>query len=200
MLKQLLPHLDWSYLNHDGRQRILSEQAIENFWQEKMAKKSSDEWLLVTPTKDDEDKLIVCIPCDDQSMRCNLIETYSSLLNWSKSEPFCVNQRQLANTDTKYLYDKLVQECKTSEIEPPSLNSVKSWIFAVRNFSVDEILNEIVGMDDDIHRLLVAMYSNTPKDLITYWGGHPNLLLEAMGNHPKNEDDLFHVHYMEKDA
>jgi hypothetical protein len=44
------------------------------------------------------------------------------------------------------------------------------------------------------------VYSNTPKDLITYWGGHPNLLLEAMGKHPKNEDDLFHVHYQVTDA
>ena len=68
------------------------------------------------------------------------------------------------------------------------------------NFSVDEILNEIVGMDDNIHRLLEAVYSNTPKDLITYWSGHPNLLLEAMGKHPKNEDDLFHVHYQVTDA
>ena len=200
MLRQLLPHLDWSYLNHDGRQRILSEQAKENLQQEKMAKKSSNEWLLVTPTKDDEDKLIACISCDDQSMGCNLIKIYSSLLNRSKSEPLCVNWRQLANADAKYLHDKLVQECKKSEIEPPSLNSVKTWIFATWNFSVDEILNEIVGMDDNIHRLLEAMYSNTPKDLITYWGGHPNLLLEAMGNHPKNEDDLFHDHYQEKDA
>jgi hypothetical protein len=44
------------------------------------------------------------------------------------------------------------------------------------------------------------MYLSTPKDQITYWGGHPNLLLEAMGNYPKNEDDLFHAHYQEKDA
>ena len=61
-------------------------------------------------------------------------------------------------------------------------------------------MNEIIGMHDNIHRLLQAMYSNTPKDLITYWGGHPKLLLEAMEKHPKNEDNLFHVHYQEKDA
>jgi len=54
---------------------------------------------------------------------------------------------------------------------------------------VDEILNEIVGIDNNIQRLLEAMYSNNPKHLITYLGGHPNLLLEAMGNHHKNEDD-----------
>ncbi len=45
-------------------------------------------------------------------------------------------------------------------------------------------MNEIIGMDDNIHQLLEAMYSNTPKDLITYWGGHPKLLLEAMGETP----------------
>jgi hypothetical protein len=105
-----------------------------------------------------------------------------------------------ANADAKYLYDKLVQECKMLEIESPSLNLVKTWVLAARNFSIDEILNEKVGVDDNIHQLLEAMYSNTPTDQITYWGGHPNLLLEAMGNHPKNEDDLFHVHYKEKDA
>jgi hypothetical protein len=61
-------------------------------------------------------------------------------------------------------------------------------------------MNEIIGMDDNIHQLLQAMYSNTPKDLITYWDGHPKLLLEAMGKHPKNEDNLFHVRYQKKDA
>jgi hypothetical protein len=35
MLRQLLPNLDWSYLNRDGRQRILSEQAKENLRQAK---------------------------------------------------------------------------------------------------------------------------------------------------------------------
>jgi hypothetical protein len=52
-----------------------------------MAKRSSDVWLLVTPTKDDEDELISCVSCDDQSIGCNLIKIYSSLLNRSKSEP-----------------------------------------------------------------------------------------------------------------
>ena len=61
-------------------------------------------------------------------------------------------------------------------------------------------MNEIIGMDDNIHQLLEAIHSNTPKDLITYSGGHPNLLLEAVGKHPKNEDNLFRVHYQEKDA
>ena len=56
-------------------------------------------------------------------------------------------------------------------------------------------MNEIIGMDDNIHRLLGAVYSNTRKDLITYWGGHPKLLLEVMGKHLKNEDNLFHVHF-----
>jgi hypothetical protein len=54
-----------------------------------------------------------------------------------------------------------------------SFNSVKAWILTARYFSFNEIMNEIIGMDDNIHRLLEAMYSNTPKDLITYWGGHP---------------------------
>ena len=79
-------------------------------------------------------------------MGCHLIETYSSLFNWSKSETLRVNWRQFANADSKYLYDKLVRKCKISEIEPSSLNSIETWIFAVRNFSVDEILNEIVGI------------------------------------------------------
>ena len=61
-------------------------------------------------------------------------------------------------------------------------------------------MNEIIGMDDNIYRLLEAIYSNTPRDLITYWSGHPKLLLGTMGKHTKNEDNLFHVHYQEKDA
>ena len=69
-----------------------------------------------------------------------------------------------------------------------------------QDFSLDEIMNEIIGMDDNIHRLLAGNVLNTPKDPITYWDGHPNLLLEAMGKHPKNEDNLFHAHYQEKDA
>ena len=102
----------------------------------------------------------------------------------SKSEYHCFNQRQLSNRETEYLHIKLIRECKKSAIEPPSLSSVQTWIHIVRNFSLDEIMNEIIGLDDNIYRLLEAMYSNTPKDLITYWGGHPKLLLEAMGETP----------------
>ena len=69
-----------------------------------------------------------------------------------------------------------------------------------QELSLHEVFTEIVGTDYKIHRLLEAVYSNTPKDLITYWSEHPNLLLEAMGKHPKNEDDLFHVHYQVTDA
>jgi hypothetical protein len=76
MLRQLLPHLDWSYLNRNGRQRILSEQAKEILWQEKIAKKSSGEWLLVTPTKDDEDEVIACISCNEQSLGEYMIEIF----------------------------------------------------------------------------------------------------------------------------
>ena len=58
MLRQLLPHLDWSFLNHDGRQRLLSEQARENLRQEKMTKLNCDEWMLVTLTVDDKNEWI----------------------------------------------------------------------------------------------------------------------------------------------
>ena len=78
-----------------------------------------------------------------------------------------------------------------SAIEPPSLNSVETWIFALQTFLVDEIVTEIVGIDENINRLLEAIYSNTPKDLITYWGGHLTLLQKTLGNHLKNEDNLF---------
>ena len=61
--------------------------------------------------------------------------------------------------------------------------------------SIDEIVNEIVGTDENIFGLLEALHSNTPKDLITYWGWHPKLLLKTMGDHPKNDDDLFHDRY-----
>ena len=58
MLRQLLPHLDWSFLNRDGRQRLLSEQATENLRQEKMTKLNCDEWTLLTPTEDNKNELI----------------------------------------------------------------------------------------------------------------------------------------------
>jgi hypothetical protein len=45
MLRQLLPNLHWLYLNLDGQQRLLSEQAKENLHQ---AKKNCDEWLIIT--------------------------------------------------------------------------------------------------------------------------------------------------------
>ncbi len=54
MLRQLLPNLDWSYLNRDGQKQLLSKQAKENICQ---AKKNCDDWLLVTPTEYDEDEL-----------------------------------------------------------------------------------------------------------------------------------------------
>ena len=164
---------------------MLSEQAKENIHQ---TKKNRDDWLLVTPTEYNKDELMACITCDEQSIGFDVAKTYISLMSRSKSKPCCFNWRQLANTETKHLHNKLVWECKKSAIEPPLFDSVKTWILTARNFSLDEVLTEIVGMDDNIHRLLEAVYSNTPKDLITYWSGHPNLLLEAMGKHPKNED------------
>jgi hypothetical protein len=63
ILQQLLPNLDWLYLNCDGRQRLLREQAKENLRQ---AKKNCNEWVLITPTEDDEDKLMACISSDEQ--------------------------------------------------------------------------------------------------------------------------------------
>jgi hypothetical protein len=87
-----------------------------------------------------------------------------------------------------------------SDYEPPSLKSVKTWIMVARKFSIDEIVNEIVGTDENIFGLLEALHSNTPKDLITYWGGHPKLLLKTMGDHPKNDDDLFHDRYKDQDV
>jgi hypothetical protein len=197
MLRQLLPNLDWSYLNRDGRQRLLSEQAKENLRQ---AKKNCDEWVLITPTEYDEDELMACISSEGTSTEYNIAKTYTSLMIRSKSKPRCFNQRQLANTETEYLHNKLIRECKKSAIEPPSLSSVQTWIDNARDCSLYEIMNEIIGMDDNIYQLLEAMYSNTPRDLITFWGRHPKLLLETMEKHPKNEDNLFHVHYQEKDA
>ena len=200
MLRQLLPHLDWSFLNRDGRQQLLSEQARENLRQQKMTKLNRDEWMLVTPTEDDENELIECISWDEEAKECNMARAYSTLMIRSKSEPCCLNWRQLAKTDAKYLYDKLIRECAESAIEPPSLKSVETWIMVARNLSIDEIVNEIVGTDENIFGLLEALHSNTPKDLITYWGRHPKLLLKTMGDHPKNDDDLFHDRYKEQDV
>ena len=76
--------------------------------------------------------------------------------------------------------------------QTPSLKSVETWIMVAQNVSIDEIVNEIIGTDENIFGLLEALHSNTPKDFITYWGRHPKLLLKTMGDHPKNDDDLFH--------
>lgn len=200
MLRQLLPHLDWAFLNRDGRQRLLSEQARENLRQEKMTTLNCDEWMLVTPTEDDEDELIECISWDEEAKECNMARAYSTLMIRSKSEPRCFNWRQLANADAKTLYDKLIRECAESAMESPSLKSVETWILVARNFSIDEIVNEIVGRDENIFGLLEALHSNTPKDLITYWGRHPKLLLKTMGDHPKNGADNFHDRYQEQDV
>ncbi len=69
-----------------------------------------------------------------------------------------------------------------------------------RNFSIDEIVNEIIGMDENIFGLLEALHSNTLKDWITYCGRHPKLLLKTMGDHPKNNDDPFHDQYKKQDV
>ena len=182
MLRQLLPNLDWSYLNRNGWQQLLSKHAKEIFCQDE---KNCNEWLLITQTEYDKHELMACITGDEQSSEYNIAKTYTSLMIWSKSEPRCFNQRQLANTETEYLHNKLIRECKKSAIEPSSLSSVETWIHNARIFCLYEIMNEIIGMDDNIYRLLEAMYSNTPRDLITYWAGHPKLLLETMGKHPK---------------
>ncbi len=112
--------------------------------------------VVVTPTEYNKDELMACISSDEPSTEYNIAKTYTSLMIRSKSEPCCFNQRQLANTETEYLHNKLIRECKKSVIKLPLFNSVETWILA-RNFSLDEILTEIVGMDDNIHRLLEAV-------------------------------------------
>jgi hypothetical protein len=82
MLRQLLPSIDWSYLNRDGRIRLLSEQAKENLHQ---AKKNCNEWLLSTLTEYDEDELMACMSSDERSMECKIAKTYTSLMIRSKS-------------------------------------------------------------------------------------------------------------------
>ena len=56
------------------------------------------------------------------------------------------------------------RECAESAMESLSLKSVETWILVARKFSIDEIVNEIVGRDENIFGLLEALYSNTPKD------------------------------------
>ena len=55
----------------------MSEQAKENIRQ---AKKNCNEWLLVTPTEYDEDELMACITCDEQSNGFDVAKTYISLM------------------------------------------------------------------------------------------------------------------------
>ena len=55
MLVQLLPNLDWLYLNCDGQKQLLSKQAKENICQ---AKKNCNELLLDTPTEYNKDELM----------------------------------------------------------------------------------------------------------------------------------------------
>ena len=55
----------------------MSEQAKENLRQ---AKKNCDEWVLITPTENDEDELMVCISSDERSMEYNIAKTYTSLM------------------------------------------------------------------------------------------------------------------------
>ena len=100
--------------------------------------------------EDDENELIECISWDEEAKECNMVRVYSTMMIHSKSEPCCLNWRQLANTDAKYLYDNLIRECAESAIESPSLKSVETWILVARNFSIDEIVNEIVGTDENI--------------------------------------------------
>ena len=120
-----------------------------------------------TPAEDNEDKLIKCISWDEKSKEGNMARASSTLMIRSKSKPCCFNWRQLANADAKTLYDKLIWECAESVIEPPTLKSVETWILVARNFSIDEIANEIIDTDENIFGLLDALHSNTPKDLIT---------------------------------
>jgi hypothetical protein len=96
--------------------------------------------LLVTPTEYNED-VMACISCDELSMGSKITKTYcSSLMLQSKSEPCFFKRRQLSNTETKNLHNKLIWACKKSGIEPHSMNSVKTWILPTRNISLDEIM------------------------------------------------------------
>ena len=118
---------------------IVEQTSKKNICQ---AKKNCNGWLLITPTEYVEDELMACISSDESSMEYNIAMTYTSLMIRSKSEARCYDQRQLANTETEYIHNKLIWE-----------SSVQTWIHNARNFSLYEIMNEIIGMDDSIYRL-----------------------------------------------
>ncbi len=53
-----------------------------------MSDKEDLRWMvLVTPREYDEDELMACIKCDEQSIRSDVAKTYISLMIWSKSVP-----------------------------------------------------------------------------------------------------------------
>jgi len=73
------------------------------------------------------------------------------------------------------------------------LNCLKTWILDAQYFSVDESVTEIIGANDILVGLLEAMYSNTPKDLITSLGQHPKLLFETWKITLKTKMSIFMI-------
>ena len=145
---------------------------------------SQDEvWRIVTPNEVDEDELRECIQeglssnaglsvkvSDDtvQKWISTLIE-HCSVRNW----------RELANAEAKAVRTVVLNDTANINSHVVTEEIIDAWIDAAQSRTVEEIVIEIVGGDEDA---LVALReeasAGTPKDLAC-WAAVPGMLLEA---------------------
>ena len=135
-----------------------------------------DNWMLVTPTDDDIDELVECITegaVTSEQYDEDTAKTWSGILldniqNW----------RVLANCNT----DDIISKLTGKDCPQPSSDIVQEWIDAAQVHTMEEIMLEILGGDQDALDLLQdKAKSCSPRDLVQ-WRDAPGMLADTLSS------------------
>ena len=138
-----------------------------------------DNWQLEVPKERDEEKIRDCIKesVHDET----LVHVYSSVV----LEEDLLNWRQLADADSRALWQKVVFKCKEQNKSCPEFDVVDRWIVKAQEEICDEILTEIfIPVEDikgrekskvaqEIFQLLKKTNTDTPMDFVGVWAHLP---------------------------
>ena len=135
-----------------------------------------DNWMLVTPTDDDIDELVECImegAVTSERYDEDTAKTWANILLDSIQ-----NWRVLANCNAQDIISKLTGK----DCPQPSSDIVQEWIDAAQVHTMEEIMLEILGGDQDALDLLQdRAKSSSPKSLVD-WRDAPGMLADTLSS------------------
>ena len=157
-----------------------AQAAIQRLQQQKQ---KQQEWSIETPNDVDEDELQQCIKeaNNDQKTDKEIISIVSILMNQCQIH----NWRELANVDTSSTNNAVLKKfLSNNTVTKINEERLESWIHVAQQYSLEEIMLEILdGNEDVFHLLCTHANAGTPKDL-SLWESMPSLLYDTLlGKH-----------------